>query len=339
MLLGKLAQSIGAAVEGDENIEITGIAPLATANKTQIAFIARKAFIDQLSTTSAAAVILTREVADGSEYVGNKLISDNPYLAYAKATRFFDPFPSKTEAFIHPSATVASSATIGERVYIGANTVIEDHVVVGDETQIGSGCFIGQGTTLGKNCLLHSNVSVYHGVDIGDRVILHSFVVIGADGFGFAPSSEGWVKIHQLGGVSVGDDVEIGSGTAVDRGALGDTVLEDGVKLDNHVHIAHNVSIGKNTAFAAMSGVAGSTKIGANCTVAGMVGFAGHLTIVDNAHFTGKTMVSSDVLEPGVYSSGVPLQPANVWRKNAIRLGKLDEYVRVLNRLAKKLND
>ncbi len=339
MLLGELAQAIGVTVDGDSNTEITGIAPLSSASKTDVAFIARKAFVEQLAHTEAAAVILTEQVATSSGYSGNKLLCDNPYLAYAKATRFFDSFPSQREAFIHPSASVAANASIGENVYIGANAVIEDNVTIGEGTQIGSGCFIGQDTTLGENCLLHSNISIYHQVDIGNRVILHSGVVIGADGFGYSPSDDGWVKIHQLGGVRVGNDVEIGSVTVLDRGALGDTVIEDGVKLDNHVHIAHNVSIGKNTAIAALCGVAGSTKIGANCTVAGMVGFAGHITVVDNSHFTGKTMVPSSVLEPGVYSSGMPLQPSKVWRKNAIRMGKLDQYVRQLNQLAKKLND
>jgi UDP-3-O-[3-hydroxymyristoyl] glucosamine N-acyltransferase len=260
-------------------------------------------------------------------------------LAYAKATRFFDPFPSKHEAFIHSSAIVANSATIGENVFIGANTVIEENAVIGDGTQIGVGCFIGQDSVIGKHGLLHSSISIYHGIDIGDQVILHSNVVIGSDGFGFAPSDDGWVKIHQIGGVKIGQNVEIGSSAVIDRGALGDTLIADGVKLDNHVHIAHNVSIGKNTAIAALCGIAGSTKIGANCTVAGMVGFAGHITIADNSHFTGKTMVTSSVTEPGVYSSGVPFQPAKMWRKNAIRFGKLDQYVRQLQQLTKKFND
>ncbi|GAB2191815.1 UDP-3-O-(3-hydroxymyristoyl)glucosamine N-acyltransferase [Sessilibacter sp. MAH2] len=335
MLLGDIASAIGAELVGDDSLNIVGIADLERAQPNQLAFVARSAFAKYLPETKAGVVILTQELADQSSFSGNKLICSNPYLAYAQVSQFFDPFSTPEAANIHATAIVAESAVIGSDVIVGANAVIEDGVKIGAGTRIGANSFIGKHTQIGDNCLIHSNVVIYHEIEIGHRVIIHSCAVIGADGFGFAPKPSGWQKIHQLGGVVIGNDVEIGATTAIDRGALGDTVLADGVKLDNHIHIAHNVELGKNTAIAAFCGIAGSTKIGANCTIAGMVGFAGHLTICDNAHFTGKTMVASDISEPGVYSSGIPCMPAQQWRKNAIRISKLDETVRQVRRLEK----
>lgn len=338
MLLGDIASAIGAELVGDNSLNIEGIANLEDATPNQLAFVARAAFAKYLPDTKAGVVILTQELADQSSFSGNKLICSNPYLAYAQVSQFFDPFCAPQAASIHASASVSESAVIGSDVIIGANAVIEDGVKIGAGTRVGANSFIGKSTVIGDNCLIHSNVAIYHEIEIGDRVIIHSCAVIGADGFGFAPKPGGWQKIHQLGSVIIGNDVEIGATTAVDRGALGDTILADGVKLDNHIHIAHNVELGKNTAIAACCGIAGSTKIGANCTIAGMVGISGHLTICDNVHFTGKTMVTSDISEPGVYSSGIPCMPAQQWRKNAVRVSKLDETVRQVHRLEKTIS-
>ena len=337
--LAELARHIGADLNGDAQCVITGINTLDKATSTEVAFVARAEFLKMLPTSEAGAVILTRNDAETADYSGNLLTVANPYLAYAQASSLFDTFFHDRHAEIHPSACVADGVVLESGVEVGANVVIEAGVVVGANSNIGPGCFIGRGSCLGTDTLLHANVSVYHGVTMGSGCKVHSGTVIGSDGFGFAPSPEGWTKIHQLGGVVIGDRVEIGANTAIDRGALGDTRIADGVIIDNLVHIAHNVEIGENTAIAGCCGFAGSTKVGANCTFAGQVGVTGHIEICDNAHFLGKAMVTNSVTEPGTYASGIPLAPVKKWRKNAVRFGQLDELSRQLQRLVKKLGE
>lgn len=334
--LQALAEIIGAQVQGDGLCEITGLNTIQDAKPGQLAFLANPNYQKYLSDTCAAAVILKPELA--GSYSGNKLLLDNPYLGYARLSALFDRRPQATEA-IHPTAVVDPTAEVADGVSIGANAVIEAGVVIGSGSSIGSGTVIGADSRVGCDCVIHANVTVYHGITVGDRVTLHSAVVIGADGFGFAPSSEGWVKIHQLGGVTIGNDVEIGAGTTVDRGALGDTVLASGVILDNQVQIAHNVRIGENTAIAGCTAVAGSTHIGRNCTIAGACGIVGHLMICDGVHVTAMTLVTKSITKPGAYSSGTSMMPSADWRRSAVRFGQLDKLASRVAQLEKLSRD
>jgi len=337
--LVELADAIGAKLKGDAGFQVAGIASPKDATSQQITFVARSEFLSSLADTQAGAVITTEQFNEQSSYNGHVLLADDPYLAYAKASRLFDANFADKAATIHPSACIAEGVSLGANVSIGANAVIESGCCIGDNALIGPGSFIGANSVVGQSTRIYANVSVYHSIEIGEHCIIHSGTVIGCDGFGFAPSSEGWVKIHQLGRVIIGNKVEIGGNCSIDRGALGDTVIADGVIIDNLVHMAHNVKIGRNTAIAGCCGFAGSTTVGENCTFAGQVGVNGHIEITDGAHFLGKAMVTNSVTEPGVYASGIPLSPVKKWRKNAVRFSQLDELARMINRLAKKLND
>jgi UDP-3-O-[3-hydroxymyristoyl] glucosamine N-acyltransferase len=216
--------------------------------------------------------------------------------------------------------------------------VIEAGVCIGAGTYVGPGCFIGQDSCIGQDSRLYANATVYAGVNIGARVILHSGAVIGADGFGFAPEKGRFIKIAQLGGVMIGNDVEIGANTTIDRGALGDTVIEEGVKLDNQIQVAHNVRIGAHTVVAACAGISGSSKVGRHCMIGGGVGIAGHLTIADGVHLTGMTLVTHDIREAGVYSSGTAIEPNKSWRRNVARFRQLDQWVKRIRELERKGN-
>ncbi len=320
--LGELAELLGATLQGDASVMIKHIASIENAGPEDISFVSSAAYVAKLSDTRAGAIILKAEHAES--FSGNALVSDNPYLAYARASAIFDPRPTR-EAGIHPSAVISESAQIASTASIGAHCVIGENVVIGEHCELYPGVVVSENSSLGDHCLLYSNVSIYANVRIGSKAIIHSGAVIGSDGFGFAPSSEGWVKIHQLGGVVIGDRVEIGAGSAIDCGAIGDTIIHDGVIIDNQVHIAHNIEICENTAIAALSGMAGSTKIGKNCTLAGGVLVNGHIEITDNCHFNGGTVVTKGIREPGVYSSGTPMMEVKQWRKAAVRFGQLDD--------------
>lgn len=329
-LLAELAQLLGGELRGDGGQEIRALATLQSAGKTDLTFIANPVYKKYLSTTQAGAVLIKAELAD--EFAGNKLVVKNPYAAYARLTSFFE-FLREPYSGIHPSAVIGTETTLGRNVSIGANAVIGDGVSLADGVIIGPGCYVGNDTVIGANTKLAANVSVYHGVSIGSDCNLHSGCVIGADGFGFAPDAGGWIKIHQLGGVRIGNKVEIGACTCVDRGALDDTVIDDGAIIDNQVQIAHNVRIGKNTAIAAQVGISGSTTIGANCTIAGAVGIAGHLTLADNVHINAMSLVSASIPQAGSYSSATPLAPTKTWRRNAARFRQLDELATRLIKL------
>ena len=322
--LAELAQYLGASLIGEPECMIHGLDTLTRAKPGQLSFLANARYARLLEDCAASAVILH---ADQSEhFAGNKLVVDDPHLSYARISELFDPRP-RLEPGCHPSAIVAPNCRLGEGVRIGAQAVISEDVILGDGVEVGPGCFIGAGTVIGANSYLAANVSIYHGVVIGPSCIIHSNAVIGSDGFGFAPAEGRWQKVHQLGGVRIGAEVEIGANSAIDRGALEDTVIGDGVKIDNLVHIAHNVRIGKNTAIAANSAIAGSASLGENCTVAGCVGIAGHVTITDKVHLSGMSMVTNSIPEPGAYSSGIPLSPSTEWRKNAVRFKQLNSLM------------
>ncbi len=321
-------------LKGDGECSITGLQSLIDAGAGELSFLSDKSFAKYLEDCRASAVILQPAMAD--RFHGNKLITANPYAAYARVSALFDPLP-KAAAGIHPSAVVAETAEVDPSASIGPAAVIGDQAVIGASTSIAAGCFVGDRSVIGANSNIAANVSIYHDVVIGDRATIHSNSVIGADGFGFANDQGRWIKIHQLGGVTIGDDVEIGACSTVDRGALGDTVLENGVIIDNHVQIAHNVRVGENTAMAAFVGISGSTRIGKNCTFAGQAGVVGHIDICDGVHITGRTVVSKSITEPGSYSSGTRISKTSLWRKNAARFNQLEEMAQRLKTLEKKL--
>ena len=325
--LVELANFLQAELIGDAACLISGLAALGDAQAGQLSFLSNKHYRKYLASTQASAVIVHPDFVE--DFSGHKLVVDNPYLAYAKLSALFSRPPVAVRG-VHPDASVAEGAKVHPDASVAANAVIDSGAEIAAGAQIGAGCFVGQNTIVGAHTVLQANVSLYHGVVIGNHCLLHSQVVVGSDGFGFAPDGKTWVKIHQLGGVVIGDRVELGACTTVDRGALADTQIGDGVIIDNQVQIAHNVQIGDNTAIAAGTCIAGSARIGENCTLSGMVGVVGHITLVDNVHITALSLVTKSITKPGSYSSGTPLNESALWRKNAVRYGQL-------NTLAKRL--
>lgn len=332
--LAELATRLDARLVGDGTLHIRGLATLKAAEPDQIAFVANRSYLKELSGTRAGAVLLHPEHASACPVARLELA--NPYLAYARLSQLFDSVLSAPQGEIHPTAVVADDVALGAEVEIGPHAVIEAGAELGDRVVVGAGCFVGAGSRIGAQSLLHANVTVSHGVTIGQRAILHSGCVIGADGFGFAHDGSRWHKIAQLGGVVLGDDVEVGSCSSIDRGALDDTVIGNDVKIDSQVQIAHNVRIGDHSALAGCVGIAGSTQVGSNCMLGGGVGLAGHLTICDGVHVTGMSLVTNSIHEPGVYSSGTGAMANAQWRKNAVRFKQLDDMARRLARLEKR---
>lgn len=333
--LSDIANKIGATVHGDEQCEIESIATLQTAKQGQVAFLANSKYTDQLSTTNASAVIISSKELENCQT--NALVMDNPYMGYALVAQLLDTTP-KPASSIHGSAIIDKSATLGENVTIAANVVVEANVTIGDNTSIGAGSFVGIGARIGVNSIIWSNVSIYHGVEIGNNCAVHANTVIGSDGFGYANDKGNWIKIPQLGTVIIGNNVEVGASTTIDRGALENTIIKDGVILDNQIQIAHNVEIGENTAMAACSVIAGSTKIGKNCVIAGLVGINGHIHVGDGCVFTGMTMVTKNIDKPGVYSSGMPCQPNKEWNKNNARVRKLEALTKRVVSIEKEIS-
>jgi UDP-3-O-[3-hydroxymyristoyl] glucosamine N-acyltransferase len=330
--VGQIAELLSAQFVGDANLEITGLATLSAAKNGELSFLANLAYRDQLASTKASAVIIHPRQVD--EFEGVAIILDNPYLGYAKISTLFNTLP-KADNNIHHSAVVSSTATIGCNVTLGPNSVIEDYAAISDGAIIGSGSVVGVNSRIGERTRLHHNVSVYHDVVIGNDTIIHSGAVIGSDGFGFANDKGHWVKICQIGGVLIGNNTEIGANTTIDRGAMSDTQIGNGVKLDNQIQIAHNVEIGDHCAMAAGTMIAGSTKIGKSCTLAGGVGVAGHLTIADNCHVTAMTLVTKSIIEAGSYSSGTAMSKTSEWRKSAARFRQLDDMAKRIRALEK----
>ena len=334
--LKEIATYLDALLLGDAGHLVNGIATLESAEAKHISFLANPKYKKYLINTQAGCVLLHKN--QKKDFTGNRIICDDPYLAYAKLSQWFsrEQQPSTISGqTIHVTAVIADDIELPENIIVGANTVIESGCTLGDKTRIGAGCFLASGVSIGEQCCIHANVSLYAETQIGNECYLHSGAVLGADGFGFAPSSMGWHKIHQLGRVILGNRVEIGASTTIDRGALSDTNIADGVKIDNQVQIAHNVQIGRNTAIAAATAIAGSTIIGENCTIAGCVGIVGHIEIADNVHISGMTMVSKSITKAGSYSSGVPMSETAVWRKNAARFQQLDQLARQVKAQAK----
>lgn len=332
--LTQLAEHIGAELSGDADCEIGGIASLDSAMPGQISFLSDPAYVACLETTRASAVIVAPDQA--AAVSGNALVTANPYLGYARISRLFDDRPVPG-AGIAPSASIASTAQIHESACIAPQAVIEDGAVIAAGVEIGAGTYVGHQVQIGEDSRIAANVTLHHGVILGKRVIIHSGAVIGADGFGFANDCGVWDKIAQLGGVRIGDDVEIGACTSVDRGALQDTVIEEGVKIDNQVMVAHNVHIGAHTAIAGCVGISGSTHIGRHCTLAGGVGLVGHIRLADHVFVTGMTMVTKSIDQPGAYSSGTPMMPTGQWKKNSVRMRQLDKMFKRLQELERQV--
>ncbi|WP_163835000.1 UDP-3-O-(3-hydroxymyristoyl)glucosamine N-acyltransferase [Spartinivicinus ruber] len=334
--LRAIADHLEAELQGDPNYLVSGIATIQQATAKDLSFLANPAYKKYLIDSQAGAILLTPDEA--SDFQGNALVLDNPYLGYAKISHWFS---SQTQplGYIHPSAVIAETATVAKSASIGANVVVEADADIGENVVIGPGSVVGQASKIGVGSCLAANVTVCRGVFVGERVTIHSGAVIGADGFGFAHYKSEWHKIAQLGGVIIGNDTEIGANTTIDRGALDNTVIGCGVKLDNLIQIAHNVVIGDNTAVAGCVGISGSTKVGKNCTIAGGSGLAGHLTIADNVHITAMALVTKSIREPGSYSSGAgSSMPTAEWKKLVVRYRQLDKLAKRIKTLEQQLS-
>ncbi|MEI6858572.1 MAG: UDP-3-O-(3-hydroxymyristoyl)glucosamine N-acyltransferase [Shewanella sp.] len=330
--LKELASILGAEVQGDETLEISSVATLENATQGQLSFLANAKYRAQLENTQASAVLVS--VQEAADFTGNALVLNDPYVGFARVAQLLDTTP-KSAIGIHDSAVIHPSAKLDKGVAIGANAVIGENVILSENVQVGPGCVIGQDCILGSGTRLWANVTLYHDVHLGQDCIIHSAAVIGSDGFGYANERGLWVKIPQTGGVRIGNRVEIGASTTVDRGAIEHTQIHDGVILDNQVQIAHNDIIGENTAIAGNSTIAGSTKIGKNCIIGGNSAVAGHLSVADGTHISGSTNITSIIRKPGVYTSTTVAMDNKLWRRNTVRFKQLDELFKRVKKLEK----
>jgi len=333
--LGEIASRLNLRLIGDPDCKIQGLGTLASANTGDISFLSNISYLRQLSKTSASAVIVEESQAD--LVPTNALIAEQPYVAFAHVSQLFAE-QSEVAAGVHASAIVADSVSLGEGVYIGANAVIEDDVEIGANSSIGPGTVLGRGVRVGDNCRLHAQVTLYHAVRIGSRVNIHSHAVIGADGFGFAFDGERSIKIQQLGAVWIGDDVDVGAGTTIDRGAIEDTIVEDGVKIDNQVQIGHNCHIGAHSVICGCTAIAGSAKIGRYCVLGGASGMVGHLCLADGVQVSAMSLVNKSITEPGTYSSGTGQMKVADWKRAIVRFQQLDSIARRLKDLERLID-
>jgi UDP-3-O-[3-hydroxymyristoyl] glucosamine N-acyltransferase len=318
--LGDIALAIGAELHGDPDCPISGVATLDTAKPGDLAFLYNRAYRGYLQVTAASAVILVAD--DVADCPVASLVTANPYLGYARAAGLLCPPPTFAPGR-HPSAVIAEDAVLAPTVYVGPHAVIESKAELGEHVVIGPNCVVGTGVRLGAYTRLVASVTVLGGTSIGSRCILHPGAVIGADGFGLARDQGTWVKIPQIGGVSIGDDVEIGANTSIDRGALKDTIIEDGVKLDNQIQVGHNCHIGAHAAVAGCAGISGSTKIGKRSIIGGGAGIAGHIEIADDVTVKAAASVTKSIRKAGVYSSVWPAKEDREWKKRVARLQQL----------------
>jgi len=323
--LGAIVEALGGHLLGAPELPIERPAPLATAGAQDIAFVAQARYAGQIATTQAGALIVPPALQDKAQARGACIVTDDPYLYFARLTQWWraqhNPWPAARR---HPSAVVDPSAVLGEGVDVGPFAVIEAGARIGDGARIGAHCVVARGAAVGAHTVLYPRVTLGERCSVGERCILHSGAVIGADGFGFAPHLGQWVKIEQLGAVRIGNDVEIGANTCIDRGALDDTVIEDGVKLDNLIQIGHNVRIGAHTAMAGCVGVAGSADIGAHCTVGGGAVVLGHLKLADGVNISAASVVTRSIAQPGHYTGMFPIDDNAAWEKNAASLKQLN---------------
>lgn len=323
--LAELAARFACELRGDPDLTVDRVATLSGAAAGAVSFLANPRYRRELARTQATAVILREGDALGCPAA--MLVAANPYATYARVAAFLHPLPTVV-AGVHPRASVDPSAHLGAGVSIAAGAFIGAGVVLGSRVQVGPGCVLLDGVRVGDDTRLVANVTLCERVSIGVRCLLHPGVVIGADGFGHAPDVDGFVKVPQLGSVRIGDDVEVGACTTIDRGAIDDTVVEEGVKLDNQVQIGHNCRIGAHTVVAGCAGISGSTTIGKRCMIGGMAGIGGHIEIVDDVMIGGKAMVASSIHKPGMYVGSLGVDEARRFRRNAARFNRLDEFVR-----------
>lgn len=332
--LGDLAARVGGELHGDSACPIEGVAPLEDARPGTISFLSNPRYRRHLAATRASAVILSRDRLP--ECPCSAIVAEQPYLAYARVAELFSE-PEPVRHGVHATASVSAACRVHESAWVGPYCVVEAGAVVAAGVQLGPGCMVGEGVHIGAGGRIGARVVLCRGTVVGRRARVHPGAVIGADGFGIAEDGERWVKVPQLGRVRIGDDVEIGANTTIDRGALEDTVIEDGVKLDNQIQIAHNVYIGAHTAIAGCAGISGSVRIGRRCRIGGGVGIAGHLEIADDVVITGMSLVTRSIPRAGVYSAGIPAEPAAQWRRNHARLRRLDDLARRVRELEGEL--
>lgn len=332
--LDAIATQFGGQVLGDATTLINQVATLESARAEDLAFLANSRYRTQLATTRAAAIIVG--MADAESTLLPRIVCKNPYLYFARVSAFLNP-PQQLQPGIHTSAVIGEGAQIHPTVHIASHVAIGARAKIGAGSTIMSGCSIGADTVLGEHVLLYPRVVVYHNCILGNRLIVHSGAIIGSDGFGFALDDDRWLKIPQIGRVIIGDDVEIGANTTIDRGALDDTVIGDGVKLDNQIQIAHNVRIGEHSVMAAASGVAGSGIVGRYCRIGGHAGILGHIEIADHVEISSHTMIGKSVREPGSYTGIFPFSSARAWRKNAAQIRHLNELVERVKTLEQEI--
>jgi UDP-3-O-[3-hydroxymyristoyl] glucosamine N-acyltransferase len=332
--LADIAARFGGQVMGDGNTEVRQIGTLERAVTGQIAFLANAKYRHQLEGSQASAVILSKADADATEIP--RIVCDNPYSYFAKLSAFLNPLPECVPG-IHASAIIGKVTQISPQAHIGPHVTVADGAIIGAGTVVMAGCCIGERTSIGENSRLYPNVTVYHDCSIGNDVIVHSGAVIGSDGFGMAWDNGKWLKIPQIGRVLIGDHVEIGANTTIDRGALDDTVIEEDVKLDNQIQVAHNVRIGAHTAIAGCVGIAGSATIGKYCRIGGSAGILGHLQIADNVEISSFTLIGKSITEPGSYAGVYPFSKSDEWRHNAVHLRHLGDLAKRIKTMEKEI--
>lgn len=332
LTLASIVEKLGGELLGDGSIAIRQVATLEKAAPDTIAFLANERYLPFLKSTRAGAVIIGESLRGALDRAC--IVAANPYSYFARVSGLLNPEPAPVPG-LHETAVIHPGAVIGDGVQIGPGVVIEERAVIGAQACIGAGCYIGENSKIGECSRLYPRVTVYRGCVLGRRAVVHSGAVIGADGFGIAMDEGRWLKVPQIGGVMIGDDVEIGANTTIDRGAIEDTVIEDGVKLDNQIQIAHNVRIGAHTAIAACVGIAGSSRVGRFCRIGGASGISGHLSIADNVEISAHTLITKSITEAGTYTGAYPFESNRDWRRNAAslrNLGELTERVRTLEK-------
>ncbi len=334
MRLAEIVARLGGRIMGDPEISVSQVATLEKAGHCNIAFLANAKYRKQLTESRAAAVIVAE--ADAALTELPRIVAANPYSYFAKVSALLNPLPAMPPG-IHPTAVIGAGAEVAPDAHIGAHVAVGAAARIGAGAVVMAGCIIGERTRVGAHTLLYPNVTIYHDCIIGNQVILHAGVVIGADGFGIAMDEGRWLKIPQIGRVVIGDQVEIGANTTVDRGALDDTVIEEGVKMDNQIQVAHNVHIGAHTAIAGCVGIAGSATIGRYCRIGGSAGILGHLQIADNVEIASFTLIGKSITAAGSYAGVYPFSRNDEWRNNAVHLRHLDELVKRVRALEKEI--
>jgi UDP-3-O-[3-hydroxymyristoyl] glucosamine N-acyltransferase len=336
--LGEISQALGGEIIGNPDTRIERVGTLESADARAITFLTQERFLNELRQTRAGAVILAPVHREATPLP--RIVCANPYAYFARVSALLHPVANETPG-VHALACVDASAVLGAGVSVGPHAVIAANATIGAGAIVGANCYVGRDAAIGSDTRLWPGVVIYHGCRVGSRGTLHAGVVIGSDGFGNAWEADAdgghWIKVPQLGRVVIGDDVEIGANTTVDRGAVDDTVIEDGVRLDNLIQIAHNVHIGAHTAIAACTGIAGSARIGRRCRIGGAVGIAGHLTITDDVEISGKTLITKSITRSGTYSGGYPFEESRLWRRNAIQIRHLDALAKQVKLLEKRL--